>query len=233
MAMTRDYFSDWSHALGRDMEVLRFGDAGLALLVFPTSHARFYEWEDFGMIGALADKIEAGHVQVWCADSVNSESWNAEWRHPRERVLRHLDYERYLLDELIPRMPWPPVLTGTSLGAFQALLVALRHPGRVQGFVAMSGAYDNSRWLDGYSDDLTYFTNPLAFLQDMSDQAYLEPLRGMEKKVIATGADDANSAESIRAGELLRSKGVDVSLDVWPGWQHDWPFWKEMIRRYV
>ena len=233
MGMMREYLKDWSHALGRDMEALRFGDSGLALLVFPTSHARFYEWEDFGMIDALADKIEAGHIQLWCVDSLNSESWHAEWRHPRERVERHLDYERYLLEEVVPRMPWPPVLTGTSLGAFQAVLLALRHPTRVQGFVAMSGAYDSGKWLDGYSDDLTYHTNPLAFLQGLEDEAYLGPLRGMEKKVIATGADDANAQESIEAGELLRSKGVDVWLDVWPGWQHDWVYWREMIRRYV
>ena len=39
--------------------------------------------------------------------------------------------------------------------------------------------------------------------------------------------------DSVRVGMLLREKGVDVSLDLWSGWSHDWPYWKEMMRRYV
>ncbi|MFL5798408.1 MAG: esterase family protein [Actinomycetota bacterium] len=233
MGIPREYFRDWSGALGREMETLRFGDAGLPVLVFPTSQGRFHQWEDFGMVEALADKIGDGHVQLWCVDSVDSESWYAQDRHPRERVLRHLDYERYLVDELIPRMPSRPVTTGTSLGAFHALLLALRQPWHVAGFVALSGAYDTDRWLDGYHDDVTYLTNPLAFLPGLSDERYLGPIQAFDKKVIATGRDDANAQESIRAGELLRAKGVDVWLDVWDGWVHDWPFWRDMIRNYV
>jgi esterase/lipase superfamily enzyme len=61
----------------------------------------------------------------------------------------------------------------------------------------------------------------------------VEPVRSFEKKVIATGEDDANAAESILAGDLLREKGIDVWLDVWGGWAHDWPYWKDMMRRYV
>ena len=44
----REYRKDWSDALGREMELLRFGEGGLPLLVFPTSQGRFYQWEDFG-----------------------------------------------------------------------------------------------------------------------------------------------------------------------------------------
>ena len=145
----REYFKDWSQALGRDMEVLRFGSGGLPLLVFPTSMGRFYQWEDFGLVGALQDKIDAGHVQLWCVDSVDGESWYANGRSSEERVARHLQYERYLLDELMPRIPWRPVTAGTSFGAFHAVLLALRHPTRVNGFVGLSGAYDTNRWLDG------------------------------------------------------------------------------------
>ena len=233
MGIPREYFRDWSSALRRDMEGLRFGDAGLPILVFPTSQGRFYQWEDFGMVEGLADKIEAGFIQLWCADGVDSESWYAADRHPRERVLRHLAYERYLTDELIPRMPAHPVAAGTSFGALHALLLALRRPRHLSGFVCLSGAFDTDRWLDGYHDDETYLTNPLAFLPGLRDDEYLVPMKAFEKKVIATGADDANASESIRAGELLRAKGIDVWLDVWDGWAHDWPYWKDMMRRYV
>lgn len=229
----REYLREWSGALGRDMEALRFGAAGLPLLVFPTSMGRFYQWEDFGMVEALRDKIEAGYIQLWCADSVDDESWYARSRPPRDRVLRHLAYERYVLDELLPRLPGPPVAAGTSFGALHAVLFALRHPRRLAGFVALSGAFDTQRRLDGYFDDDVYYTNPLAFLPGLADEAYLRPLRGMLKKVVATGEEDPHVGESVRVGTLLREKGVDVALDLWPGWSHDWSYWKEMMRRYV
>ena len=233
MGVTREYRKDHSRALGRDMELLRFGDAGLPLLVFPTSQGRFYQWEDFGLVGALEDKMADGHIQLWCVDSVDEESWYAKDHHPADRVRRHLAYERYLVEELIPSMPERPVTTGTSFGAFHALVLALRRPWHVRGFVALSGAYDTERWLDGHHDEETYFTNPLAFLPGLDDAKYLDPIRSFEKKVIATGEDDANAAESILAADLLREKGVDVWLDVLSGWAHDWPYWKDMIRRYV
>ncbi|HXJ65118.1 MAG TPA: esterase [Actinomycetota bacterium] len=233
MGVAREYRKDHSQALGRDMELLRFGDAGLALLVFPTSQGRFYQWEDFGLVGALEDKIGDGYLQLWCVDSVDGESWYAKDKAPADRVRRHLDYERYLVDELIPSMPWPPVATGTSFGAFHALLLALRQPTHVQGFVALSGAYDTEHWLDGYHDEQTYYTNPLAFLPGLDDPRYLDPLRSYEHKVIATGEDDANAAESILVADLLNEKGGGVTLDIWDGWAHDWPYWSDMMRRYV
>jgi len=97
----------------------------------------------------------------------------------------------------------------------------------------LSGAYDTARWLDGYSDDSTYFVNPLAFLPGLTDEGYLGPLRAMNPKVIATGEDDPNVEDSKKVAGLLRDKGVDVRLDLWDGWAHDWPFWKDMMRRYL
>lgn len=229
----REYLKDWSPSLGREMESLRFGTGGLPLLVFPTSAGRFYQWEDFGMVYALADKLDAGLIQLWCVDSVDAESWYAKAKAPRDRVERHLQYERYLLEEFLPRIGSAPVAVGTSFGALHAVLLALRHPSRLSGFVALSGAFHTQRWLGGYHDDDTYFTDPVAFLPDLTDEAYLSPLRAYEKKVIATGEADPNVAESVRVGALLREKGVDVALDLWPGWSHDWVYWKEMMRRYV
>jgi esterase/lipase superfamily enzyme len=229
----REYLKHWSGALGREMEALHFGVSGLSLLVFPTSMGRFYQWEDFGMVNALIDKLDAGFIQLWCVDSVDEESWYEKRRPPRERVRRHLAYERYVLQEFLPRVPHPPTTVGTSFGALHAVLFALRQPRRFDGFIGLSGSYDTRRWLDGYFDDDVYFTNPLAFLPSLTDEAYLAPLRSMEKRVIATGAEDPNVDDSLRMGTLLRQKGVDVALDVWPGWSHDWPYWKEMMRRHV
>lgn len=231
--MQRDYVKDYSPSLGRDMELLHFGHSGRTLLVFPTSMGRFFQWEDFGMVGALADFIDSGALQLVCVDSVDGESWYARDKHPADRVRRHLQYESYIVNEILPRLAGPPVTCGASFGALHAVLLAARHPTLVGGFIGLSGAYDTARWLDGYHDDEVFYTNLVEFLPGLNDEAYLGPLRAMHPKVIATGSDDANVADSVKVAELLRAKGVDAALDIWAGWAHDWPYWKDMMRKYL
>jgi esterase/lipase superfamily enzyme len=231
--MDRGYVRRWSTALGREMELLRFGHAGQPVVAFPTSEGRFFQWEDFGMVGALASRLAAGSLSLWCLDSVDGESWYAEDRSPEARVRRHLEYERYVLDEVLPDLPAPPVLTGPSFGAFHAVLLCLRHPERFRGWIAMSGVFDNSRWLDGYVSDETFMTNPLAFLPGLAEERSLAPLRAMRPAVVATGSDDPNVRDSVALAEHLRAKGVDVRLDLWPGWQHDWSYWRRMLDEYL
>jgi esterase/lipase superfamily enzyme len=36
---------------------------------FPTSGGRFYEFEDHGVVAALAAKIDSGQLQLYCVDS--------------------------------------------------------------------------------------------------------------------------------------------------------------------
>ena len=100
--MNREYHKCRSSRLGREMELLVFGHAGLPVLVFPTSGGRFYEFEDRGMIPAVAGKIDAGLLQFFCVDSVNDESWYNRHAPPRQRIARHMQYEEYLLHELVP-----------------------------------------------------------------------------------------------------------------------------------
>ena len=100
--MNREFHKWYSPRLHRDMELLVFGHAGTPTIVFPSSQGRFFEYEDRGMVGALAHKLEHGHLQLYCVDSVDSESWYNRSVHPRQRVERHMTYESYLLDEVVP-----------------------------------------------------------------------------------------------------------------------------------
>ncbi len=231
--MRRDYRKWSSSALDRDMELLVFGDRGTPVLVYPTSMGRFYQWEDFGMIDHLAGRIEEGWLQLWCVDSVDSESFYNKTRPAQERAARHLAYERYVVDEVVPaiRAENPVdyrIAIGASFGALHALTLATRRPGIVRKAIGLSGAYDTSRWLDGLREGDAYFVNPLAFLPNLNDERYLEPLRATEV-VIATGHDDRNADDSRRLAALLQQKGVPASLHIWDGWAHDWPYWKEMV----
>ena len=94
--MYREYVKWDSPILGRSMELLRFGHAGRPMIWFPTSKGRFYQNEDFGLVGAVADLVEDGRLQVICVDSVDDESFYAAQKHPSERIARHDQYDHYL-----------------------------------------------------------------------------------------------------------------------------------------
>jgi esterase/lipase superfamily enzyme len=231
--MQRDYRKWWSPALGRDMEILVFGGHGTPVLVFPTSVGRFFQWEDVGLVGHMAPRIDNGWLQLWCVDSVDAESFYAKDRVPHERVARHLAYERYLLEEVVPAIrsandtPFL-IAAGASFGATHVAMLATRHPGIVGKAVCLSGAYQVSRWLDGWREGDAYFLDPLAFLPNLADDRYLVPLRDTQF-VIATGESDPNADDSRRLAATLQEKGVPADLHMWDGWAHDWPFWKDMV----
>src|SRR5437762_3210904 len=100
--MHREYHRWYSPSLHRDMELLIFGHGGARVLVFPTSQARFYEWEERGLIHALGEHLHRGWLQLYCVDSVDSESWYARWKHPAHRIARHQQYDDYLVREVMP-----------------------------------------------------------------------------------------------------------------------------------
>jgi esterase/lipase superfamily enzyme len=233
----RDYRKWHSPALDREMELLVFGERGTPVLVFPTSMGRFYQWEDFGMVGHLQPRIAEGLLQLWCVDSVDSESFYNKQASALDRARRHLAYDRYLTAEVVPAIrhenPDPALeLLGASFGAFHAVTLATRHPGIASRTIGLSGAYDASRWLDGMREQDAYFANPLAFLPGLADERLLQPLRETEF-VIATGEEDPNVAGSRQVVATLQEKGVPATLHLWNGWAHDWPFWKEMVDTFL
>ena len=235
--MKRDYRKWSSPALERDMELLVFGDKGTPVIVFPTSMGRFYQWEDFGLVGHMAPRIVAGWLQLWCVDSIDHESFYNKGVGPQHRARRYLAYERYLIDEVLPaiRHANPAdslIVTGASFGAFHAITFVTRRPGIARKAVAMSGSYDAARWLDGDLKGDAYFVNPMAFLPNLEDDRYLAPLRETEI-VIATGREDPNVEQSKRLAGILQSKGVPAALHLWDGWAHDWPYWMEMVDVYI
>ena len=235
--MNREYKNAYSHELHRDVELLVFGHAGSPLLVFPTSMGRFFEYEDRGVIGVLSPKIERGELQVFCPDSVDTESWYNKSLHPRVRVLRHLQYERYILHELLPFLRWKNqssqlAVTGCSFGGYHAVNFSLKHPDVVTHCVSMSGAYDIHQFLDGYYDDDCYFNCPPDFLPNQNDDWFLSRYRQM--KIVLGSADwDMCLDQNVKLSAMLNAKAVPNWLDVWgDNSQHDWPLWLKMAGKY-
>ena len=236
--MHRTYHRWYSRSLNRDMDLLLFGHAGPPMLVFPSSMGSFYEYEDRGMVDAVADKLEHGGLQLFCISSVDSESWYNRSAHPRNRVRRHLQYEDYILSDVVPLVrhlnPHDGIgLTGCSFGAFHAMVLALRQPYTFRWSVAMSGAFDITHFLDGYFDEDCYFLNPPSFLANLSDPYYLDQFR-RNKFVLTTGEWDICRAANESFSGLLHHKGIPHSLHVWGnGAKHDWPDWRPMAAAYL
>jgi esterase/lipase superfamily enzyme len=235
--MKREYHKHHSNRLRREMELLVFGHAGTAVLVFPTSGGRFFEFEDHGMVAALAGRIDAGEVQLYCVDSVNAESWYNRAIHPRARIARHMQYEEYLLNEIVPlvleRNREGKLKTlGCSFGGYHAVNLALRRPDTFSGFVSLSGAFDLSAFLDGYYDEDCYYHLPTHYLPNLNDRWYLDRYRA-NRFVMATGWDDHCLSENQNLDRILNEKGIARRFDVWDAENsHDWPTWRRMVGEY-
>ncbi|MEZ2345721.1 esterase family protein [Terriglobus sp. RCC_193] len=236
--MHREYHVDQSEALGRSMEHLVFGQDGLPVIVFPTSRGRFYEFEDQAMVGALESKINRGQIQLWCVDSVNNESWFADGAEGSWCIARHLQYERYILNELVPYIHTRNrnkmlAVMGCSFGGFHSMSMALRHPDKINAALSMGGAFDVARFLHGYYCDDLYFTLPMDFLPNLHDHWYLDRYRH-NTYILATGHHDQYWDDNERLATIMRDKNLPVRLDVWgDNTGHDWPWWRRMVQTYV
>ena len=238
--MRREYCKSYSVELRREMEMLVFGHGGAAAIVFPTSQGRFYEFEDRGMVDAVSDRIESGALQLFCLDSVDGESWY-NWRvPPRRRIVRQMQYDRYVVDEVVPfvrvqNQAPELVATGCSFGGYHAVNCSLRHPDVFTGFVSMSGAFDLRKlgFLGQYNDQDCYFHLPLEFLPNLEDEGILEQMR-QRTYVLATGVHDQCWNDNERLAAMMRAKGIPVRLDVWgDDAGHDWPWWQRMAKVYL
>lgn len=226
------------------MELLIFGHAGAKTLVLPTREGRFYDYENWRLVSALAEPIEAGLLQLFCVDSVDNESFYCRCAPPWARIWRHKQYENYLLNEVVPLMrsrAHDPFLIahGCSIGAYHAMTLALRHPGLFGKVVALSGRYDLTRQFgifpdlfDGYYDEDIYFHMPTHFLPRLNDWSKLDALRRMEI-TLAVGEDDPFRLSAEELSEQLREKGVWHSLAIWQGEAHRASFWRQMVRCYL
>lgn len=242
--MKREYFRWHSHTLDRDMELLVFGHAGAKVLMFPTRDGRFWEYENLGIVNSLADKLEAGQLQLFCVDGVAGETLYGNGIRPQDRARRFTAFEDYILDEVLPLMdrlnPHECVIAqGCSLGAFQAANLVFRHPHRFRKLVAFSGRYDLTLKVeafgdlfDGHYDDDVYFHTPSHFLPGLMCEWRLEHLRRIDM-VFTIGDEDPFLDNNFHLSQTLHGKGVAHRLHIWKGRAHRGSAWRMMAPLYI
>lgn len=242
--MKREYHRWWSPRLRRHMELLIFGHAGARVLVFPTRGARFYEYENLRLLHQNWHKIEAGHLQLFCVDSIDAESFYCWWAHPYGRIQRHIQYEEYILNEVYPLMDrinnHPCTIShGCSLGAFHAANIAMRHPHLFNKLCVFSGRYDLNLQIDvfsnlfsGFYNEDIYFHTATHFLPSLQHRRSIEALKRMDI-VIVIGREDPFLDNNLHLSHILHQKGIAHALHIWGSRAHSAYYWRKMVRIYL
>ncbi len=242
--MNREYQQWYSPNLSKRMELLVFGYTGRPILFFPTRTARFYDYENWNVIQSLEAKINSGLLQVYCVDSLDAESFYCKDIHPAQRILRHMQYEKYILEEVLPLIKYKNlnpslVVAGCSLGGYHAVNIALRHPHLFSKAVGMSSRYDLtiesegfSDLFEGYRDENIYFHTPTLFIPNLTDENILNDIRKLEI-IFAVGKEDPFLPNNEFLSECLWSKGIANQLYIWEGEAHRSRYWRQMVPYYL
>lgn len=240
--MKVEYHKAWSSSLNQEIELKIYGTAGKAVLVFPSMNGRFYDFENFGMVDAVKEFIENEKIQLFTVDSIDSQSW-ANWNTPpSERARRHEDYDRYIIQEVIPFIKQKNqsnhriLTTGCSMGGYHSINFFFRHPEVFDGVIGLSGVGKLSLFVGDFVDDTVYVNSPLLYLPDLDDERILNLYR--RSKIIfcaGQGAWEGPMIEDMQAlKRILQEKEVPCWLDLW-GFDvvHDWPWWRRQLPYFL
>jgi esterase/lipase superfamily enzyme len=225
--------------------VATFGHWGRPVVAFPAEAGDAGEFERRGMVAAIGELLEAGRAKLYCVDSFDGESWSNRNVPLEERARRHLSYESWILDHVVPFIrddcggASEVIACGCSLGAFHAANFALKRADVFPLAICMSGSYDPSAW-DGWGErgDAAYFNNPMDYVAHLEGD-HLEWLRRQVSLLLVCGQgqwEDTTGAlvSTRRLAELLDSKSIRCELDLW-GYDvaHDWPSWRAQFAHHL
>ena len=240
------YYKEWSSVLNRDMEFKVYGSAGVPVLALPARGGRFYDWENNGMPDAIAQLLNEGKVQLFCADSIDGEAVLNGDAPLRRRAEMEEKYFVYLTAELAPRVLklngtekgaklW---VVGVDLGAAHAVNCRLRRPNLFSGAMGLGGIYDLSRFWGSEKDDLVLRSSPLLYLQENGIANKLALAKAEENSLMlcaGQGAyEDDAQADTNALAEVLKAQSLPAHVEIWGGdVSHEWYWWGKMLSLFV
>ena len=241
--MVKEHISWYSERLQRDMSIRIYGDKGTPVLVFPTQDAMSDNFENFGMIDTLSGYLNEGRIQLFCVDTVDTETWSNVWGDKVWRANRQEAYYNYIVAEVLPFIADRngtgklPIVTGCSLGGLHAAILFLRRPELFAGILSLSGVYDAKFFFDGWLNETLYENSPMDFLAQMPpDHPYIRQYN--EKPIIFCVGQGAWEDEGRRTtaimGDIFHAKGIHGWTDFW-GYDvnHDWCWWQKQILYFL
>jgi esterase/lipase superfamily enzyme len=239
--MERNLFSWYSPSLNKEMPIVTYGHYGFALLLVPTAAADYLEYERFQLIDSIKPFIEEGKLKVYSINSINNESWLNNNMDPRDKAIRHQQFNDYVFNEVVPYIrttssqETPIYVCGASFGALHSANLFLKRPDLINGCIAMSGVYNLMEYTKGYYDESVYFNSPMHYMPNLTDNNILEQIRRSSHLHIFSGSgpyEDPNSSREFAS--ILYNKGIWYELDIWgQEWGHDWPTWRAVLPHYL
>lgn len=227
-----------SPSMGKKVSLTVFGTQGTPILAFPTDGGSLSDWEDLGLIDALAYQVQEGHNQIFCIESADNDSFFNTSLEPSKRISRYRLYEQFVTDEVIPFIRKEAdnlfvIACGVHMGGYHALNLMLKHPALIQKVIAIGGRFQIRPFMGDYFDDLVYYNNPVEFLPNLDDQIMLEEIRGCDIRLVVT-PDDPYLDLNYMLSDILRSKAIDHIFDYWmePG-SHPHDTWAAILQRHV
>jgi len=231
----------YSHRVGQEVTVVRWGTYGAPFLVFPTAGGDAEEIERFHVIATLQPWLDAGRIKVYSCDSVAGRAMLKEEGSPQHRMWMMNQFQEWIRHEMVPAI-WtdcrtegiPIVAAGASIGAFQALAAVCRYPDAFTKALCMSGTYDLLRFLKAPPTGDFHVSSPVHWIPEARDEEHLALLR-TRFVLLASGEGKAEDiGESWRVAQVLGARGIPNRVDSWGAeWSHDWPTWRNMLHEYV
>ncbi len=232
-----------SQSMGRKVYLWQFGHFGAPVLVFPSAAGMAHEWEAHGMTDALSRFIDGGKIKLYCVESNVSEAWTKKESDPAWRIQRHLAYERFVIDDLVPfirgdcRTPGIKIgATGCSLGAFYSANFALKFPEVFDYALCMSGRYEITEFTGGFNSQDVYFNNPMAYVPNLGGET-LDRVKANTFLTLVCGQgkwEEGNHQETARLAGLLAQKGIPHELDLWGAEvHHEWSWWMQQAQKHL
>lgn len=238
--MHRRYETIYSQALERDVQILTFGHFGAPVIAFPSGGGQFHDFEDNGMVDAIAHLIDGGKIKLYCPESVDHESWLNHGLDPHWRAVHYSAYQDFLVNNLVPAIRFDCNsldirigLTGCSMGAYHAANFALKFADIFHYALCMSGRYNIEDLFGGHSgSDEVYFQNPLAYGYNLHGDA-LEHVRNNTHIALVCGQgawEEKCLLETHRLADLFVEKGISHERDIWGhDVEHHWYWWRQQI----
>ena len=223
--------------------VIAYGHYGRPLVAFPSENGEPHDWEDRGMVEAIAPFLDDGRVKLYCTPSFDRDSWTRGDLTLEERARRHGHYEWWVLTKLVPFVQADAhthelMAAGTSFGAYHSVNFCLKRSDLFPLAIGMSGVYDVSVQGGGERGEAVYFNNPMDYVMNLHGD-HLDWLRRQASVLLVCGQgqweDTTGALESTkRFGGLLAEKGLRHEVDLWGhDVPHDWPSWRRQIAHHL
>lgn len=124
-----------------------------------------------------------------------------------------------------------PTVMGCSLGGMYAALMTLKHPETFPRSLSMSGRYEATNFTAGFQNAEVYFSNPLAFVPNLSGAALDRARKGKLTLVCGQGPyEEGCIEETLALAAVLHDKRIPYERDIWgKDSKHDWDWWRKQL----